>query len=343
METGKSGSLSERLAFTAEIARNGYAWWYVDGISDDGAFGLTIIGFIGSVFSPYYALARRRGRGEPANFVALNVALYGAGHNRWCMTERGRSALTRERTRLTIGPSMLRSEGDDLVITIDETTVPWPRRLKGEVRVTPAALTTRTFDLDDEGRHRWSPIAPRCRLQVAMDRPSIHWRGNGYLDRNQGERPLEDDFSCWDWSRAQVNDDTVILYDITRRDGGQHAIGLRVDRQGRCLDIEPPPRSPLPPTIWRVPRSTQCGCKAHLPGCARRLPWNEGRGAHGTRTPCSARIVDTLEDTPFYSRSIIETHLLGQLTIAMHESLSLDRFRQRWVHLLLPFRMPRRR
>ncbi|MCK7475445.1 MAG: hypothetical protein MZV49_22675 [Rhodopseudomonas palustris] len=29
-------------------------WWYIDAISDDGTEGLTIITFVGSVFSPYY-------------------------------------------------------------------------------------------------------------------------------------------------------------------------------------------------------------------------------------------------------------------------------------------------
>jgi hypothetical protein len=33
----------------------GYIWWYVDALSDDGVHGLTMIAFIGSVFSPYYA------------------------------------------------------------------------------------------------------------------------------------------------------------------------------------------------------------------------------------------------------------------------------------------------
>jgi len=33
--------------------------------------------------------------------------------------------------------------------------------------------------------------------------------------------------------------------------------------------------------------------------------------------------------------------LLGESVTAMHESLSLDRFRARWVQMLLPFRMPR--
>jgi carotenoid 1,2-hydratase len=49
-----------------------------------------------------------------------------------------------------------------------------------------------------------------------------------------------------------------------------------------------------------------------------------------------------LEDAPFYSRSLLATHLAGSPGPAIHESLDLDRFRSRWVQCLLPFRMPRR-
>ncbi len=326
--------LADRLNFITPVAEDGYVWWYVDGMSDDGAHGLSIIAFIGSVFSPYYARARRRGGGDPENFIALNVALYGRGGKRWCMTERGRTGLARDSTSLHIGPSSLRLEGDELVIRIDETTVPWLRALKGEVRVRPAALTTRTCDLDAEGRHRWSPIAPQCRLEVAMEAPSRRWSGDGYLDRNQGTRPLEDDFSCWDWSRARLGDNTVILYDVKRRDASRLSIGLNVDRQGRALDIEPPPRHPLPANRWQVPRSSQYGCDAEAGH-----NMQTGREAHPR---CGPQILKTLEDTPFYSRSVIATHLMGKPATAMHESLSLDRFRRRWVQMLLPFRMPRR-
>ena len=44
--------------FDQPVAPGGYLWWYIDAISDDGQYGLTIIAFVGSVFSPYYALAR---------------------------------------------------------------------------------------------------------------------------------------------------------------------------------------------------------------------------------------------------------------------------------------------
>jgi len=52
-------------------------------------------------------------------------------------------------------------------------------------------------------------------------------------------------------------------------------------------------------------------------------------------------VVRTLVDAPFYSRSEIRTHLLGQEATAVHESLSLDRFRSPSMYAMLPFRVPR--
>ncbi len=120
--------------FDTAVPPGGYAWWYVDGLSDDGRFGVVVIGFVGSVFSPYYAFARRRGRPEPENHVAINVALYGPG-GRWAMTERGRSALHRRADVLACGPSRMVRRAGGLDILIDEVTVPLPRRLRGRIRV----------------------------------------------------------------------------------------------------------------------------------------------------------------------------------------------------------------
>ena len=50
----------------------------------------------------------------------------------------------------------------------------------------------------------------------------------------------------------------------------------------------------------------------------------------------------TLADGPFYARSILDTRLLGHRTEAIHESLSLDRFRDPIIKTFLPWRMPRR-
>ena len=87
--------------FDLTVPPDGYAWWYVDGISDDGAHAVSVIGFIGSVFSPWYGWSGRR---NPADHCCINVALYGRG-GRWTMTDRGESALRQSPDTFEVGPS----------------------------------------------------------------------------------------------------------------------------------------------------------------------------------------------------------------------------------------------
>lgn len=208
-----------RPCFDAPIRPGGYGWWYVDAISDDGRHGLTIIAFLGSVFSPYY---KASGRGDPVDHAALNVALYGP-RARWTMTERTRGAVRRDRDQLTIGPSGLRWTGDALEITIEEQDkrvgIPWQRRVAGTIRVIPEAVNARAFALDPQGRHRWHCVAPRARIEVAMAAPALSWRGSAYFDSNFGDESLEDGFRIWHWSRAHGRGGAVVCYEGIRRDG----------------------------------------------------------------------------------------------------------------------------
>ncbi|MFN3431940.1 MAG: Flp pilus assembly protein CpaB, partial [Candidatus Sericytochromatia bacterium] len=73
-----------------------------------------------------------------------------------------------------------------------------PRPVRGEVRLRPRALNTRDVVLDEAGRHVWRPIAPRADVAVRLDEPDLSWSGEGYLDHNRGDEPLEDAFSSWD-------------------------------------------------------------------------------------------------------------------------------------------------
>ncbi len=302
-------------AFDGDVPPGGYRWWYIDAVSDDGAHGLTLIAFVGSVFSPYYAWS---GRVRPENHVAVNVALYAPGAKRWAMTERGEGRLERGARTLTIGPSALYWDGDTLVTTIDEVAAPVPARLRGTVRLTPLATVAQAFPLDPAGRHQWRPIAPRARVEVAMTHPAVRWSGTGYLDSNVGAEPLEDGFADWDWSRAHRRADTVVLYDGVRRDGSAFSLALRIGDDGTVEQVPAPPRFRLPTSAWRMARGTRVD-----PGGI-------------------ARVTRTWEDSPFYVRSALATRLLGEDCAAVHESLSLDRFRMPLVRAMLPFRMPRR-
>lgn len=316
---GIAGRDAPGFGFNRSVPANGYRWWYVDALSDDERHALTIIAFIGSVFSPYYAWARRRGPTDPLEHCAMNVALYADTGKRWTMTERGRKHVHRSANTLLIGPSELAWHADVLRIHIDEMTVPLPARLRGEVRVQPLAMLNRVFDLDPEGSHRWHPIAPRARVEVAFECPALRWTGTGYLDSNSGDVPLEETFTCWDWSRADLRGgDTAVLYDVSRRLGDDLSLALRFDKTGSVEPFDPPPRVALRNTGWRIARGTRA--ENTLPASVRR----------------------TLEDTPFYARSIVTASLLGERVTAVHESLDLDRFGCAWVQMLLPFRMPRR-
>src|SRR5512137_1666176 len=162
--------------FDLAVAPGGYAWWYLDAGSDDGRFGLTLIAFVGSVFSPFYASARRRGHAEAVDHCAINVALYGET-SRWAMTERDRGAVRRTADSFAIGPSQLRWQDGALVIDVNEITAPWPTRLSGSIRVRPQAASDYRVALDSRGRHHWQPIAPCARVELDFVAPSLRWSG----------------------------------------------------------------------------------------------------------------------------------------------------------------------
>lgn len=302
--------------FDQPIPGNGYRWWYVDALSDDGRHGLTLIVFIGSVFSPFYAAARRLGAAEPLEYCAVNVALYGPGR-RWALTERRLDRMPASPGELVLGPSSLRWDGSTLVARIDERSSPLRSPIQGELRIHPESLTEHEVRLDGTGNHHWWPVAPASRIEVELAQPALRWTGRGYFDSNRGNGPLEGAFASWTWSRALTPDGTRIHYDVNCRDGSRTEIAALVRPDGVVQEIDRPIRATLPATLlWRIPRETRS---------------DDGR----------ARIVRTLEDTPFYSRSVINARQGGREVTAVHESLSLDRFASGWVQHLIPYRMTR--
>lgn len=271
---------------------------------------------MGSVFSPYYARARRRGLGEPENFCALNVALYGAGGHRWAMTERGRRWIARDATQFTIGPSAMRWDNGTLVIDIDEVTVPIPSRLRGQVRLTPSAICSHEVTLDRQGLHAWRPVAPFSRIEADFEKPALKWSGIGYHDSNWGAVPLEDSFESWVWSRAAMKDGAAIVYDTVLRDGSTSAFALHIGADGGVAEMPVPKRREMTTTFWRMAR--------HM------------------RADRAFETVSLFEDSPFYARTLLKVETDEGRADAFHESLSLSRFRNPVVQMMLPFRMPRR-
>ncbi|MCE2658863.1 MAG: carotenoid 1,2-hydratase [Rubrivivax sp.] len=310
----------------------------MDAISDDGRHALTVIAFVGSVFSPYYAHALRRNpAADPLNHCALNVCLYsldGQGPSRWTMTERGSRHVQREARRFVIGPSSLSWQDDELTLDLCERGMPLPQRVLGRLRVQVPALARYAVALDAPGQHRWVPIAPVARIEVDLAEPALRWRGKAYLDSNEGDTPVTEAFNRWDWLRATAPDGrTTVIYDTEPVQGAARVVARQFAPDGSSLALPVPPRQALPSTRWwRIQRHVRAVTSA------------------GGQGPAVAR---TLEDTPFYARSVLQLPVCDEhagQTVApeqpgfevIHESLDAGRLRSGLVQALLPFRMPRR-
>lgn len=286
-------------------------------MSDDGEHAITIIALLGSVFSPYYAGARAIGPADPLEHCAMNVALYGPRGDLWSLTERGSRRVARGARDLAVGPSSMEWDGTELRIAFDEVTAPVPSRLRGRVRVRPLEVTGEVFALDAAGKHAWSPIAPVATAEVDLESPRLRFRGAAYFDANAGDEPLEQAFSSWTWSRSSRAGETAVTYDVLRADGSRGLLAKVFGAGGAARDLGDLQPMPLGRTRWGVDRSIQV----------------DGR--------TSPRLLRTLEDTPFYARSLASASFGGQASTVVHEALSLDRFKQGWVRFLLPFRMRR--
>ena len=303
------------LRFDQTVAPGGYAWWYVDAVSDDGRSGITVIAFIGSVFSSYYALARARGNANPEDHCALNIAMWHDRRHSWCFTERNRNALSRDTDSLSIGASALRWDGSDLIIDVDERQWPTLGRVRGSLRVSPPSLSPEAVALDPDNLHRWWPAAPRASIEVDLRQPAIKWRGEAYLDHNAGSVPLETSFRRWDWSRVRLPDHTAVFYDVDRLTADELSVALIATPDGEVrVRDEHIPGIKLPPSRWRLPRNTRAG---------------------------STELLRTVEDGPFYARSLLRSTIGDAEGFGIQETLSLQRLKSPLVRFMVPFRNPR--
>ncbi len=240
--------------------------------------------------------------------------LYRRRGSTWALTEARPESVERSADTFALSGSRIERNGDSLVVHLSERTAPWGRPLRGRVRIDIEYGAPSPFRLDRAGEHHWWPVGARASAEVELDTPSVRFRGSAYHDCNFGQVPLEETFASWNWSRADVGDDVCIVYDVHEHDGPGTPLGLRLS-PGGVEPLSADVATPLPRGFWGMDGSTR---------------------AHG-----ETRVIRTLEDTPFYTRSMLQTSFDGQACTAMHESLSMTRFVKPWVQFLLPFRIRR--
>lgn len=237
------------------------------------------------------------------------------------MTERGYKAIQREAHQFTIGPSNLRWANNTLTIEINERVPLLGTKIQGKVTVFPKQVFNYVTALDGQGKHRWGPIAPHARVEVEFSKPAIRWQGNAYFDSNEGDEPISKAFKEWDWSRAHLQDgSTAVIYDVRQKNNEERVIATKFNSDGTLDSFVAPDRVSLKKTGWGIKRNMRSESQGHQ---------------------SSVSLLNTLEDTPFYARSVIQSRLFDEEVISMHETLNVKRLESNIVQFMLPWRMPR--
>jgi carotenoid 1,2-hydratase len=186
-----------------------YRWYYADVTA--GEYCAVFIFMVGSLFSPRYSVAARRG-GLPREHCAVNFALYRRGmRQRWVLSEYPRVA--RESPRgLCIGRSTLSYEGGVVRMEVDERTAPWGRPVRARVLLEPRTPLGSEVQLVPGLPHWWQPVAPRGRAWLEVATAGVEAEGLGYHDTNHGGEQLGGRLAGWHWSRTHGAQETVVDY-----------------------------------------------------------------------------------------------------------------------------------
>ncbi len=303
-----------------------YQWWYFDAASDDQQHTLVVIVFVGSVFSPWYFSAIQQGKKpQPQQHCAINVALtsrHNRAQKRWAFSEYTRFSGAIE-TGLTIGKSTLRKKKNEYTLTLDEVEPSrlMPRGVTGEVKFVSSGpsglLSPQPYVLDDKQRHHWCPVAPRCRVEVALSAPDLRFSGTGYHDVNYGTEPLSEGFERWHWARSHASTRSRIRYDRVLKDQSRHI--LELDESNDTVSQRQ----------WKEPRPMPLSLG----------PWAMWEPAE----PCvndsvAIRLSERVESSPFYLRYAGRT---SDGDDAVGECLDLQRFTMPMMQKMLPFRARR--
>ena len=268
---------------------------------------------VGSVFSPRYARALRRGEAAaPTDHAALHLALYRRGRPiGWVMSEHAG-----DEQATAIGRSRIETIGGGWRITVDERAMPWRGRVAGTIEIEPSSPALPGTFLDGGERHAWTPLHPRARVRARFARPDFALDADGYCDRNSGARRLEDDFARWTWARFHHGAGATVVYTTVERDGTRRALVARSDGGG-----------------GEIARAEPIVVGARRLGWGLVLPSRIGAGA------LAVEPLAPLEHSPFYARFRARLTDGARTVEGLGEHVDVGRFRSRLVQFLTRYKI----
>jgi carotenoid 1,2-hydratase len=327
VDLGRSQAIAQNAAADREgwlepVPAGGYAWWYVDALSDDGQRALTAIFFIGSVFSPDYA---RAGVVPAENYLGVNLALYDRGrHAAWVMTEYPAARLVRRADGIEIAGSSMVRDGNRLRVVFREKTAPFFASLagvgapvEGELMLDGLCEAIDGIELGEGSGHSWRVPMPRARIRASFKRPDFSFEGFAYHDTNRGATRLEKTLARWSWARFLDDDRVRVLY--TTLDKAGQRVSVLVDARDGDAPLLRAPRL-VGDVTQPEPKKARWG-----------LPLPDGFAVEGG----ACHVEQLLDVAPFYARYVARLDGGG---LGIGEHLDLDRFDRRGIQFLLRFK-----
>ncbi|MBN9688428.1 MULTISPECIES: carotenoid 1,2-hydratase [unclassified Corallococcus] len=234
-----------------------YRWFYADVTA--GPYSAVCIFMLGSLFSPRYSVAARRG-GHPLAYSAVNFALYHQGVRKlWVLSEYPRVELQGP-GRLRIGRSTLTHAVDGTVrMDVDDGTAPWGRPVRASLTLRPLTGRGPEVQLMPGLPHYWQPLAPRAEARLEVSTLGVSAEGMGYHDTNHGQELLGARLSGWHWARTHHANHTVVDYHLP---DGVAPVRMVAGANGVVCERGPNPEArPTSLTGWglRVPAKMHTG------------------------------------------------------------------------------------
>ena len=227
-------------------APDGFAWWYLDLVDDEGN-GVVVICSFALPFVP-----------STGRHASINLAVYERGRSAWyglCEVSDARvdvggpgsEAAAGSDETLTFGTSCIvvrRRAGRVTVEAWLDVCVPGVAVAHGLVVVDGVARAPDEEDTPDDDPsvvHAWSPQTGPARgsARLMLDGKEMHIEGRGYHDRNGSLTPLGAlGIRRWMWGRVSQPHEERIVYALwPAGDGAPLVLGLVIDAAGRTTRV----------------------------------------------------------------------------------------------------------
>lgn len=277
-----------------------YEWWYFDALSDDGAWALTIVWFLGNPFSPYYRHSLKRRAASPYAHNALFFALYRHGrlhaYHFTRFPEGEVFADAEQPACLRFGPNTLSWDGRVYRVQIADENANRRRVHADLCFLAPPLVPVDLPGTEADDAHCWLPAAPACRAegQITLREHAnegaerLRFAGQGYHDHNWGCLPFDNQIADWYWARASLGAGrAALVYHVRYRHAASVSHLLRFE-EGRLTYHDPAAQV----TLRRV------RANGFLMPYATRLDVR-GQGASAT-----FHLGARLDSAPFYARTL---------------------------------------